>query len=133
MNSEWRKGRGWGRQEGSGGADSGNIPGRKNLERTEYLLMHICEKFSRFLYQPKDLGVGFRGMVGCLVYVCVLFGMPELHHYFQNGHTSGKERTSARKGRRVPRIRPFITEIKNNIYLKSYFVFHANSAFSTIW
>ena len=87
----------------------------------------------RFLNQPKGLGVGFRGMVGCLVCVCVLFGMPELHHYFQSGNTSGKERTRARKGRRVPRIRPFIIEIKNNIYLKSYFVFHANSAFSTIW
>lgn len=84
MNSEWRKwGGDGGDREGSGGVDSGNIPGRKNLERTEYLLIHICEKFSRFLYQPKDLGVGFRGMVGCLVYVCVLFGMPELHHYFQ--------------------------------------------------
>ena len=81
----------------------------------------------------KDLGLGFRGLVGCLVCVWVLFGMPELQHYFQSGNTSGKDRTCARKGRRVPRIRPFIIEVKNNIYLKSDFVFQANSAFSTIW
>ena len=42
------EGEGMGRQEGSGGVDSGNIPGRKNLERTEYLLMQFVRNLADF-------------------------------------------------------------------------------------